>query len=47
MSTGSLLGDAFLPSLYGRNLGPLHLFAIGLLGTIVWISSRGNLGNTS
>ncbi len=47
MATGSLLGDAFLPSLYGRNLGPLHLFAIGLLGVVVWISSRGRLGQTS
>jgi membrane protease YdiL (CAAX protease family) len=47
MATGSVFGDALLPSLYGRNLGPLHLFAIGLLGSIVWMWTRGRLGHTT
>ena len=45
MATGSFAGDAFLPSLYGRNLGPLHLFALALLGGVVWIATRGRLGH--
>lgn len=44
MATGSVLGDGFLPILYGRGVGPMHLFAFAVLGTAVWIGTRGRLG---
>lgn len=44
MATGSVLGDGFLPALYERGTGPLHLFAFALLGTVAWVATRGRLG---
>jgi len=44
--TGTLLGDAFLPALYGRNLGPVHLFSFAVIGVVVVATTRGRLGLT-
>lgn len=44
IATGSVLGDGFLPALYERGVGPLHLFAFAVLGTAVWVGTRGRLG---
>lgn len=44
MATGSVLGDGFLPALYQRSTGPLHLFAFALLGTAAWVATRGRVG---
>ena len=44
VAAGSPLGDGFLPALYDRNVGPLHLFAFAVLGGVVWVGTRGRLG---
>src|SRR5919107_975750 len=44
--TSTLLGDAFLPALYGRNLGPVHLFSFAVIGAAVVAVTRGRLGLT-
>ena len=45
MDTGSVLGEGFLPELYGRSLGPVNLFAFAILGTAAWVATRGRLGS--
>jgi membrane protease YdiL (CAAX protease family) len=42
--TGTVLGDALVPTLYGRNAGPLHLFAFAVIGLGVALATRGRLG---
>jgi membrane protease YdiL (CAAX protease family) len=42
--TSTVLGDALVPTLYGRNHGPLHLFAFAVMGLGVAIATRGRLG---
>jgi membrane protease YdiL (CAAX protease family) len=44
--TSTLLGDALIPTLYGRNLGPVHLFAFAVIGVVVVAATRGRLGVT-
>jgi len=47
MATGSVFGDGFLPALYQRSTGPVHLFAFALLGPVAWVATRGRLGSRS
>ena len=42
--TSTVLGDALVPALYGRGLGPVHLFAFALIGLVVGVATRGRLG---
>ena len=42
--TSTVLGDALVPTLYGRNYGPLHLFAFAVIGLGVATATRGRLG---
>jgi membrane protease YdiL (CAAX protease family) len=42
--TGTVLGDALLPALYGRGLGPVHLFAYAVIGLVAAVATRGRLG---
>jgi membrane protease YdiL (CAAX protease family) len=42
--TSTAVGDALVPALYGRNLGPIHLFAFALIGIVVAVLTRGRLG---
>jgi membrane protease YdiL (CAAX protease family) len=42
--TSTVVGDALVPALYGRNLGPVHLFAFALIGVAVAVATRGRLG---
>jgi membrane protease YdiL (CAAX protease family) len=42
--TSTAVGDALVPALYGRNLGPIHLFAFAAIGIAVAILTRGRLG---
>jgi membrane protease YdiL (CAAX protease family) len=42
--TSTVLGDALVPALYGRGLGPVHLFAYALIGLLVGVATRGRLG---
>jgi hypothetical protein len=42
--TSTVVGDAFLPALYGRNLGPVHLFAFAVVGVVVVVATRGRVG---
>jgi membrane protease YdiL (CAAX protease family) len=47
VAAGTVLGDGFLPRLYGQNLGPLHLFAFAAIGLAVVLATRGRLGRTT
>lgn len=42
--TSTAIGDAVVPALYGRNLGPIHLFAFAIIGIVVAVATRGRLG---
>jgi len=42
--TSTVLGDALVPALYGRGLGPVHLFAFAVIGLVVGVATRGRLG---
>jgi uncharacterized protein len=42
--TSTVVGDAFLPDLYGRNLGPVHLFSFAVIGVAVVAATHGRLG---
>jgi membrane protease YdiL (CAAX protease family) len=42
--TGTVVGDALVADLYGRNLGPVHLFAFAVIGVVVAFATRGRLG---
>jgi membrane protease YdiL (CAAX protease family) len=42
--TSTVVGDALVPGLYGRNLGPVHLFAFAFIGIVVTLATRGRLG---
>jgi membrane protease YdiL (CAAX protease family) len=42
--TSTVVGDALVHALYGRNLGPVHLFAFALIGVAVAVATRGRLG---
>jgi membrane protease YdiL (CAAX protease family) len=42
--TSTVAGDALIPALYGRNLGPLHLFTFAVIGIGVAVGTRGRLG---
>ena len=44
VATGTVLGEGFLPRLYGQNLGPLHLFAFAAIGLVVVLATRRRLG---
>jgi membrane protease YdiL (CAAX protease family) len=42
--TGTLVGDALIPDLYGQGLGPVHLFAFAVIGVVVAVATKGRLG---
>ncbi len=42
--TSTVLGGALVPALYGRGLGPVHLFAFAVLGLVVAVATCGRLG---
>ncbi len=42
--TGTVVGHALLPALWGRNLGPVHLFSFAVIGVVVVVATRGRLG---
>jgi membrane protease YdiL (CAAX protease family) len=42
--TGTLVGDALVPDLFGRSLGPVHLFAFAVIGVVVAVATKGRLG---
>lgn len=44
VAAGTVLGEGFLPRLYGQNLGPLHLFAFAAIGLVVVLATRRRLG---
>jgi hypothetical protein len=44
VAAGTVLGEGFLPRLYGQNLGPLHLFAFSAIGLVVVLATRRRLG---
>jgi hypothetical protein len=39
-----MLGHALVPELYGRNLGPVHLFGFAIIGTLVTVVTGQWLG---
>jgi membrane protease YdiL (CAAX protease family) len=45
--TGTVAGNALLPALFGRNLGPVHLFAFAVIGVVLIVRTRGRLGLAS
>lgn len=42
--TSTVLGHALVPELYGRNLGPVHLFGFAIIGTLVAVATGRRLG---
>jgi hypothetical protein len=38
------VGDALAPDLFGRSLGPVHLFAFAVIGVVVAVATKGRLG---
>lgn len=47
VAAGTVLGDGFLPRLYGHNVGPMHLFAFAAIGLVVVVVTRGRLGEST
>ena len=42
--TGTVVGDALVPDLFGRNVGPVHLFAFAAIGVVVAVVTKARLG---
>jgi membrane protease YdiL (CAAX protease family) len=47
VAAGTVLGDGFLPRLYGHNVGPMHLFAFAAIGLVVVLATKGLLGEST
>jgi membrane protease YdiL (CAAX protease family) len=43
--TGTVVGDALVPDLFGRNVGPVHLFAFAAIGVVVAVATRARWGS--
>jgi membrane protease YdiL (CAAX protease family) len=44
VAAGTVLGEGFLPRLYGHSVGPMHLFAFAALGIVVVLTTHRRLG---
>jgi membrane protease YdiL (CAAX protease family) len=42
--TGTVVGDALVQDLFGRSLGPVHLFAFTAIGVVVAVVTKARLG---
>ena len=47
VAAGTVLGEGFLPRLFGHSVGPVHLFAFAVLGVVVVVATRRRLGTAT